>query len=396
MLNVAHHTILLQDGTRCNFKKELLSHKKTLICVLDAVQDGRGKYGKRHPLSVMLVLLFSGITAGSTTLKDCHLWAVHNKQFLRQFFPLVHGIPDPTTISRAIQTVDMDSLVHAYLRWQQIVHGKGKTASFDGKTLNGMHGDSMTRHVLSLFVHDTHQVIGQIGVSQKENEIPAAKRLFRQVGKQMLSGMLLVGDALHTQTETAKAITSYDADYLFVVKGNQEQLLQDLAYLFIDGASFRTSVAREEEYGHNRYIQSAVTLIDDDYVREYFGTWKKLAYVGRLLRSGTRSEKGVAIPVDETVYFITSKKDLTAKQAAKHLRMHWSIENNLHWQKDYTFLEDRQTLRKGNAPLVMTFLRSMCISLFAACSFASVTTTIANFQKSPSLHHTFLTSVHIF
>jgi len=99
--------------------------------------------------------------------------------------------------------------------------------------------------------------------------------------------------------------------------------------------------------------------------------------------------------VDETIYFITSKRDLTAKTAAKHLRDHWSIENNLHWQKDYTFLEDRQTLRSGNAPLVMTFLRSVCISLFAACSFASVTTTVANFQKNPSLHHTFFTSAHI-
>jgi predicted transposase YbfD/YdcC len=394
MLKVAQHTIRLQDGTVFNFKKKLFTHRKTLFTAFANVQDGRGKFGKRHHLSCMLVLLFSGITAGSTTLKDCHLWAMHNRQFLKHYAPFTHGIPDPTTISRALQKIDMNSLVGAYTLWQEIMYGNGKTASFDGKTLNGAHGERIIRHVLSLFVHETHQVIGQIGVHQKENEIPAAKRLFAQVGRTMLSGMLLIGDALHTQTETAKAIIAHGADYLFVVKENQEQLQEDLAMLFTDG-SFRTDSAREEEYGHNRYIQTEVTLIEDDYVREYFVAWEKLVYVGRLKKRGTRTDKGVVTTVDETVYFITSKKDLTAKEAAKHLRKHWSIENNLHWQKDYTFLEDRQTLRLGNAPLVMTFLRSMCISLFATCSFASVTTTIANFQKNPYLHHTFLTFTQI-
>lgn len=394
MLKVAHHTIRLQDGTVCNFKKRLLTHKKTLFTAFEQVQDGRGKYGKRHNLSCMLVLLFSGITAGATTLKDCHLWAVHNHQFLKRYDSLIHGIPDPTTISRAIQKVEMNSLIQAYTLWQGIMYSPRRTASFDGKTMNGVHGEGVIRHVLSLFVHETHQVIGQIGVTQKENEIPAAKRLFEQVGKQTLSGMLLIGDALHTQTETAKEIIVNGADYLFVVKGNQEQLRVDLALLFTDG-SFRKTIATEEEYGHHRYSKTEVTLIDDDYICEYFGAWKKLASVGRVRRRGIRKEKGVVTEVDETVYFITSKKELTATEAAKHLRKHWSIENNLHWQKDYTFLEDRLTLRKGNAPLVMTFLKSMCISLFAAYSIASVTTAIANFQKNPTLHHTFLTSAHI-
>ena len=394
MLNVAHHTILLQDGTVCNFKKQLLKQRTTLVEAFAQVRDGRNHYGKRHELPCLLMVLFGGITSGSTTLKDCHLWALHNRRFLSQFVSLPHGIADPTTISRAIQKVEMNSLVQAYTLWQAVIYGSGTTASFDGKTMNGAHGEGVIRHVLSLFVHETHQIIGQIGVTQKENEIPAAKRLFDQVGRETLSGMLLIGDALHTQTATAQAIIAKDADYLFVVKGNQQQLHQDLALLFTDG-TFRKTEASEEEYGHHRYIQSTVTLIDDDYVREYCGVWKKLVSVGMLQRKGTRMEKGVTTPVHETVYFLTSKKDLTASQAVKHLRDHWTIENNLHWQKDYTFLEDRQTVRKGTAPLVMTFLRSMCISLFAACSFASVTTAIANFQKNPSLHHAFLTAANI-
>lgn len=43
-------------------------------------------------------------------------------------------------------------------------------------------------------------------------------------------------------------------------------------------------------------------------------------------------------------YFITSLKDV--KLAAKAMRSHWSIENNLHWVLDTVFDEDYCRVRK--------------------------------------------------
>ena len=157
--------------------------------------------------------------------------------------------------------------------------------------MKGIHGKDVIRHMLSLFVHQAHQTLGQIGVTKKENEIPAAKRLFTQVGKRMLSGMLLIGDALHTQKETAQAIIAHEADYLFVVKENQKQLHKDLAFLFSETTCPRTA-ATEEEYGHHRYMQTQVTQITDKQVLEYFRNWERLYCVGKVQRTGTRTEKG--------------------------------------------------------------------------------------------------------
>jgi predicted transposase YbfD/YdcC len=98
--------------------------------------------------------------------------------------------------------------------------------------------------------------------------------------------------------------------------------------------------------------------------------------------------------VDETICFVSSRK-LSARQVMKLLRSHWCIENNLHWIKDFVFLEDRQTLRSGNAPQIMSFLRSMAISLCNLIKFQSITTAIQNFDKNTSLHYQFLTMAAI-
>ena len=93
--------------------------------------------------------------------------------------------------------------------------------------------------------------------------------------------------------------------------------------------------------------------------------------------------------MNETIGFISSKV-LSAKEVAKHLRGHWCIENNLHWVKDVVFLEDKQTVRLGNAPQIMSFIRSMCISVFNICHLKSISDTIHNLEKSQYLHSRFL------
>src|SRR5438445_8968260 len=51
---------------------------------------------------------------------------------------------------------------------------------------------------------------------------------------------------------------------------------------------------------------------------------------------------------EETHYFIGSGR-LGARKAAKALRGHWGIENNLHWQLDVHFGEDRSRIQERNA-----------------------------------------------
>jgi len=394
MIDYTIHTIQLQDGTLCNFTKRVNTQQVTLLSTLKKVIDGRKKRGIRHQLPPVLLLLFCGITLGATTLTDCYLFALHNRKWLESMTPLRFGIPDPTTLSRILQKTDIDSLVHAFVYWQEQVFGAsvGTVASFDGKTMNGCHGKTVIKHILSLFTHDTHQIIGQIGVRQKENEIPAFHRLLSQVGD--ISGMLLVGDALHTQTNTIKDIRSHQADYLLFVKGNQEQLQTHLSLFFADlpwGKTVQHTVYEDTQKGI-RSVRTTITLSHDQQLRDYLhgDGWEDIKTIGKVHKSGVRiTTDRKETPIEET-YFLISSRFLTASKAALHTRNHWQIENNLHWEKDYVFLEDRQTLRLGNAPQVMSFLRSMCLSVFSGMQFSSPATAISNFKMNTNLHHRFL------
>lgn len=385
------HTIYLQDGSLCNFTKRVEKQHVSLVQAFSKVTDGRAKRGIRHQLPCILLILFCGITAGYTTLSDCHLWAVHNRKWLQKVIPLPFGIPDPTTLSRSIQKVPIDSLVNAFITWHQLLFGSfGHVASFDGKTLNGVHGKEVIKHILSLFLHETHAVIGQIGVNQKENEIPALHRLLTQTN---VSGFLLVGDALHTQKETVNYILFHTADYLLFVKGNQEQLQKHLALFFTDIPWHKTvQQANYEDNQRERQVTTTITISHDEQIRTYLKQdgWKEIQTVGKIHKRGIRrTADGKETPIEETYYLISSRK-LTAEQAGRYTRNHWQIENNLHWEKDWLFLEDRQTLRSGNAPQAMTFLRSVCLSVFTSVHFASPAAAVSNFRMNPTLHHRFL------
>jgi predicted transposase YbfD/YdcC len=260
-------------------------------------------------------------------------------------------------------------------------------------------GEEVIRHILSLFSHDTHLALGQIGVDSKENEIPAFERLLVQgTTYDTITGKLLLGDALHTQRATVTAIVAAGADYLLVIKGNQKGLLRAVqAKLGNQGIGPKPDSYTYETTDRKRLITTTVTAMttspgDDELALPLAGNqhWTQVQTAGILHRTGTRiSKDGKVAPVDETIGFISSQI-LTAEEVAKHLKEHWCIENNLHWVKDEVFGEDKHTLRKGKAPQIMSFLRSMAISLCNALKLKSISDTIHNLEKSTPLLGQFL------
>lgn len=390
MNNYTIHTIRLQDGKLFNFKKGILRNRYSLYATLKHVSDGRCKRGIRHPLPSILLILFGGISAGFTTVQDCQLWALNNKEWLKKVGSFAHGIPDPTTLSRTIQKLAIDSLIETFLAWQETLYGKHvSAASFDGKTMRGVHGKEVIRHILSLIAHGTHQILGQIGVDAKENEIPAFRRLLTKID---VSGLLLIGDALHTQTKTISDILGKEADYLLSAKDNQEGLVDDLRMFFeeLPWGSDLDGVCQKQDKG-NRNIITTVWVSHDKQMSNYLGgKWKNVATLGKIERHGIRmSTDGKETKIDEIVYCIASR-ELTAQEVLTHTRNHWQIENNLHWEKDWVFTEDRQRLRCGAAPQVMTFLRSMALSLFGLFCLSSPAVTVSNFKMNPTLHRILL------
>lgn len=396
MSHTTPHYIRLKDGSLCNLNKRIAKQEVSLLTCLRTVPDPRKAQGKRFELILVLFIVFSALLRGSVTLKDACLYACFNEAYLEQYFDLTHGIPAPTTVSNVLRAVDPDELVTAFLSFLGLLGiTPGDILSFDGKTMRAVAGDGTIRHMLSFFSHDTHIALGQIGVDGKENEIPAFERLLTQAGRSV-AGKLLLGDALHTQKATCKLILKYQADYLFVVKGNQKGLRRAITAALGDRDVRPLDTHTYADADRRRNITTTVTAVTAQGGEDLLPTltrdkhWDGVVTMGVLHRTGTRVGKdGTVAQVDETVGFISSRT-LTAKEIAAHLHHHWCIENNLHWEKDEVFKEDKHTLRNGNAPQVMSFLRSMAISLCNSLRVRSISDVLHNLEKSPKLHYQFL------
>ena len=64
-------------------------------------------------------------------------------------------------------------------------------------------------------------------------------------------------------------------------------------------------------------------------------------------------------------------------------RNHWSIENRLHYVRDFTFDEDRSPIRTGNGPRTVATFRSLVISLLRACRSPNIAAALRTFSYRP-------------
>ena len=65
---------------------------------------------------------------------------------------------------------------------------------------------------------------------------------------------------------------------------------------------------------------------------------------------------------DSVRYYISSRK-LEASEVLKATRMHWSVENHLHWILDVAFKEDKLQARAGFAAENLSVIRQWILNI---------------------------------
>ncbi len=134
--------------------------------------------------------------------------------------------PQKTTFTRVLAAVDGTVLERVLLDWQQRLSGplQDKLVIVDGKKLR--HGGVEMVNATT----GAGQYLGGVITAAKSNEIPAARLLLSRLD---LAGKIVLGDALHTQVESAQQILyQQGGDYLLTVKANQPTLQATLQHLF--------------------------------------------------------------------------------------------------------------------------------------------------------------------
>jgi predicted transposase YbfD/YdcC len=366
----------------------------SLTDYLRTIPDQRCDQGKRFELAYLLGIVLLGFLKGKTSVEACVSFATARKKWFSRWFDITHGVPDATTIGRACATTIPQDLIRVVNQFMESIEGIiiETGVSIDGKTIKAISElKDGCRHFISLFSHTTCRILDQEGVVKKENEITATPRL---LNRQVLVGTMVTADALLTQTKITQAIRDSGGDYLLVVKGNHPDLQQVLAPTFTDPLT-RKSVGIFYETRKTRQIETVITTTRDVDLNDlHHQGWQNIALVGRLERRGVRTTKRAVEEVNETLYFITSRKGLTPKAAYQFLRNHWHVENKLHWQKDVTWKEDRQRTKSGQAPSILSYFRSLALQCIRQ-KYTSTTQAIEQFTERPQTYFSLLTSLKI-
>jgi predicted transposase YbfD/YdcC len=116
--------------------------------------------------------------------------------------------------------------------------------------------------------------------------------------------------------------------------------------------------------------------------------WPGLAQVCRIQRVVWRKDRksGAWRTTEEVAYSVTSldAKRADAKGLLRRWRVHWQIENRLHWVRDVTFGEDDSQIHKGQAPEVFATLRNAAVALLGWGEYPSIAAGVRELSASPS------------
>jgi predicted transposase YbfD/YdcC len=220
--------------------------------------------------------------------------------------------------------------------------------------------------------------------AKQEAELSVAPRLLEQV-QGYLRGRLVSGDALYCQKALCRQVRAAGAHYLFAVKANQPDLLDDVALLFADpppGEVFLKASTRTKHGGRleARHLRASATLAA--YLQQ--AGWPDVGLVLAV-------EPHVGWPAHparparhEVRYFLSSLPASTPPATLlRWVRQHWHIENRLHWSRDRTLGKDACQVRSGHAPQALAAVRNAVLGLLHAHGVSNGAAALRTYAWSP-------------
>lgn len=177
-----------------------------------------------------------------------------------------------------------------------------------------------------------------------------------------MRGAIVTIDAMGCQKAIAEKILDKGGDYVLALKGNQSSLHEDVRLHFEQPSPTslaRMTYAETVDKGHGRIeVRQCRLSTDIDWLRRLHPEWKNLNSIVAI-----NSERLVGDTMSqETRYFIGSPL-ISAAQMMAAVRLHWGIENQLHWVLDMSFGEDQSRIRKGNAPTNAAIIRHAALNM---------------------------------
>lgn len=331
--------------------------------VFVGIRDPRQAKKVEHNLVELLVVAVCGVLAGADDFVQIEEWAKEKLDWFRQYLKLENGIPSHDTFGRVFAAIDAEEFGAAFRRWvrhavpalecDEVVGIDGKTSRRSGKV------DATPLHLVSAFAASANVVLGQRATAEKSNEKTAIPELLATLA---LEGCIVTIDAMGTQPNIAQAIRDRGAEYILSVKDNQPTLTDSVRDFF---AAFLAAPERtphrfdevvEKDHGRLEVRRChAFDQLDCLHAPERWPDLKSFAVI-----TSERTIKGKTT-VEHRFYISSLPAD--AARINRAVRLHWRVENSLHWCMDVAFGDDQMRARTGNAAHNFAVVRHFALNL---------------------------------
>jgi predicted transposase YbfD/YdcC len=364
----------------------------SLCARFQGLTDKRKAKGKRYALTTILMGIFLAKLCGEDKPSGIAEWVKLRAGMIVSALGLKRKeMPSHHTYRRVLVDGVNEDEFEELARKHHRRHGRAGyyvVVAMDGKVMRGTIDLDVRAGLclLALYLPGEGVTLAQIALESQQNEISAAPILLDLVD---LRNKVVIGDAIHTQRQVSIQIGRVGSNYIWTVKGNQPQLLQDLQDWFdtevelLPGMGAPAKDFRSTSVTNKAHGRIEVRVLTTSSQLNDFLDWPFLQQVFKLERHVTIQKTGKTR--HEIVYGITS---LSADQASpdqllQMLRSYWQIENGLHYPRDVSLREDQTRFKNHSSAHVMAIINNLVLGLIAGSDFPFVPTARRFFAAYP-------------
>ena len=337
---------------------------QSIITIFREVRDPRD-CNSRYELAAMLFMALAGTLCGAKSAVDIADFAAANAATLGEIVDLPHGTPSHDSFSRLFRLLDPEQLHGAMVRFTAALRealglgpAKGVVA-IDGKSLRrGYERGRSCMPPLMLSVWDAET---RLSIAARRapggNEVGATLAVLASLS---LKNCIVTADALHCHPKMAEGVRAAGAHYALGLKANHEPLYRAACEAFAKAdAAGKLQSYEFTERGHDRRERRCIAVVSKPATAPAFPGLVAFARIQaeRVLADGKTTN---------AVRYVALSKRLPLPVLLEVIRIHWSVENQLHWPLDLVFREDDARTRKDHGPENLAVLRRFALNILRA------------------------------
>lgn len=326
--------------------------------IFSKVEDPRA-HNTCHKLFDIIFIALAATLAGATTCFQMAEFAKAKQPLLQKLLGLEHGVPSHDTFSRFFRILDPTAFEAAFREFTDLLGaalGIEGVVALDGKSVRNATAEGgrfLPLHLVNVWACKAGIALAQCKAPNR-NEVVGALQVLEPLS---IEGTTVTADALHCRPDIAQAILDKQAHYALALKSNRPKMLSD-AKARLKRAEAPSCAEHKTRRSHGRFERRRASLVRAPGMAEQFD------FPGIAAVACIETWRGTTkLPRKPRLRYFLLSRFMSAKRLLGVVRSHWGIENNLHWQLDVTFGEDRGRARLDKAPENLAILRKIALNI---------------------------------